>query len=122
MRKLIATLSGIVLAVGLVVNGWAGPAAPGKAPATNHRPSVGTPQTGKAKEKTKAEKLGKQKVNLNKARQKTLEKLPGIGPARAKQIIAERKKKPFTSLDELVSRKILSAKDLDKIRDNLTVQ
>jgi len=40
-------------------------------------------------------------VNLNSATQEELEELPGIGPALAVRIIEERRKKHFTSLDDL---------------------
>jgi len=51
-----------------------------------------------AKSKTAATEAAADKVNLNSADQATLEALPGIGPARARAIIAAR---PFKSVDDL---------------------
>ena len=45
-------------------------------------------------------------VDINSADAKTLDALPGIGPARAKAIIAGR---PYADKNELVSRKIIPA-------------
>lgn len=42
-----------------------------------------------------------QRLDLNRARAATLEVLPGIGPARAAAIVAERAQRPFASVDEL---------------------
>jgi competence protein ComEA len=118
MKKLTAAFATAVLALGLASAVWS--AAPTPPPAK--KPAARQPATGPTKPgKSKAEKLGSKKININTARAKTLQRLPGVGDARAKKIIEERKKKPFTSLDELVSRKILSQKDLDKIKDNLSV-
>lgn len=51
-------------------------------------------------------------VDINSADQKTLEKLPGIGPAKAKAIIGYREKSgPFKSKEEL--------KKVDGIGDKL---
>jgi len=40
-------------------------------------------------------------VDPNRADGRTLEALPGIGPARAAAIVAERERRPFASLDDL---------------------
>lgn len=60
-------------------------------------------------------------VNLNRATQSELEALPGIGPVTAGKIIAARTEQPFATLDELVSRKVLSAHQLEQIADLATV-
>ena len=60
-------------------------------------------------------------VNLNRATQSELEALPGIGPVTAGKIIAARTEQPFATLDELVSRKVLSAHQLEQIADLVTV-
>jgi competence protein ComEA len=60
-------------------------------------------------------------VNLNRASQSELEALPGIGPVTAEKIIAAREEQPFSTLDELVSREVLTARQLEQIADLVTV-
>lgn len=68
--------------------------------------------------KTKAEmKLPSEKVDLNSASQADLEKLPGVGPATAKKIIAGR---PYTSAADL-SKAGVSAKSIEKLTPLVTV-
>jgi competence protein ComEA len=56
-------------------------------------------------------------VDINSATQKDLEGIKGVGPAKAKKIIAGR---PYKSVDEL-SKAGLSAKDVEKIKPFVTV-
>jgi competence protein ComEA len=60
-------------------------------------------------------------VNLNRATQSELEALPGIGPVTAEKIIAARAEQPFATLDELVTRDVLTARQRDQIADLVTV-
>ena len=60
-------------------------------------------------------------VNLNRATQSELEDLPGIGPVTAERIISAREEQPFTTLDELVSREVLTERQLEQIADLVTV-
>lgn len=57
-------------------------------------------------------------VDLNHATAEELDSLPGVGPATAAKIIAGR---PYTSLDELAVRKVVTASTLEKIRGKATV-
>ncbi len=60
-------------------------------------------------------------VNLNRATKAELEELPGIGPVTADKIIAARDEQPFATLDELVTREILTPRQLEQITDLATV-
>ncbi len=62
--------------------------------------------------------IGSQAVNLNFASQKELESLPGVGPVTANKIIEGR---PYTSIEELLTRKIVGKSVYDKIKDKVTV-
>jgi len=60
-------------------------------------------------------------LNLNTATAAELDTLSGIGPATAAKIIASREQLPFASVDDLVSRKLVTAATLAKFRDQVTV-
>lgn len=60
-------------------------------------------------------------VNINTASQSELDSLPGIGPAMAKRIIAEREKAPFTSVDDLLRVKGIGKAKLGKLRSRIRV-
>ena len=47
--------------------------------------------------------------------------LPGIGAVTAQRIVEERRKKPFTSVDDLSRVPRLKGKTLDKLRPYVTV-
>lgn len=63
------------------------------------------------------------RVNLNRATAEELDsKLPGIGPAKARAIVADREENgPFKSVDELVRVNGIGEKTLENIRDLVTV-
>ncbi len=56
-------------------------------------------------------------INVNLATQSELEKLKGIGPARAAAIIENR---PYAAIDELISKKVLGRKLLEEIKEQIT--
>jgi competence protein ComEA len=60
-------------------------------------------------------------IDLNTATAAQLDTLPGIGPATAAKIVAARQQAPFTAVDDLVSRKLVSASVLAGFRDRVTV-
>ncbi|WP_241230011.1 ComEA family DNA-binding protein [Thermosipho globiformans] len=60
------------------------------------------------------------KININEANEKQLEKLPGIGPTKAKRIIEYREKNgKFKSLNELLNVNGIGPKTLEKIKNYL---
>jgi len=63
------------------------------------------------------------KVNINTANEATLESLKGVGPQKAKAIIAYREKNgPFKTVDDLTKVKGIKEKQLSKMRDQVTVE
>jgi competence ComEA-like helix-hairpin-helix protein len=108
----------------LTVGGAPAPAAPA-APAAIKEEKKAAKETGKkgeAASKTKAKEPkavepGKP-VDLNTADQKTLEALPGVGPATAKKIIAAR---PFKSVDDLSQVKGMNKAKVEALKDKVTV-
>ena len=57
------------------------------------------------------------KININTAGSAELDTLPGIGPVTAQKIIEGR---PYQTIEELVSRKILGKSTFEKIKNQLT--
>ncbi len=62
-----------------------------------------------------------QVVNVNTADAEELQTLEGIGPARAADILRERAKAPFKSVDDLTRVKGIKQATLEKIRARVTV-
>lgn len=57
-------------------------------------------------------------ININTSSQSELEKLIGIGPVYAQKIIEQR---PYSDLQELVSRGVISQKTFDKIKNEISL-
>jgi competence protein ComEA len=60
------------------------------------------------------------RLNLNRATAAELESLPGIGPATAAKIVGARTERAFATVDDLLQRKLVSAKVLEAIRGLVT--
>ena len=58
------------------------------------------------------------KININTATQAQLDSLPDIGPVRAGKIIANR---PYSKIEDLLSRKVLGESTFEKIKASITV-
>lgn len=58
------------------------------------------------------------KINLNTASAKELDSLSGVGATSVEKIISAR---PFNSIEDLVSKKVLSKTVFEKIKDQLTL-
>jgi len=57
-------------------------------------------------------------ININSASEQELDILPGIGPVTASKIIGGR---PYSSIEELLSKKIVGSKVFTQIKDKITV-
>lgn len=57
-------------------------------------------------------------ISVNSSSQSELEALPGVGPVTAGNIIAGR---PYSSVDELFSKKVVGKSVYDKIKDNISL-
>jgi competence protein ComEA len=58
------------------------------------------------------------KININTASESELDTLYGIGPVRAGKIIANR---PYTSVEDLLTKKVLGEATFEKIKDKISV-
>ena len=58
-----------------------------------------------------------QQININTAGEAALDSLPGVGSVTAGKIISGR---PYTATDELVTKKIVSQKVFDRIKDRIS--
>jgi DNA uptake protein ComE-like DNA-binding protein len=114
MKRSLSTLLGLLLTLGVAGSGRA--AAPAAAPAPTTKKAIRPMGLAKKPHRTKVEKLGSTVIDINAASAAELQRIPGIGKARARKIM---KARPFQSVDDLVTKKILTKKELDKVRNNL---
>ncbi len=73
---------------------------------------------------SKAESVqGRQKLNLNRASAEELMQLPGIGPAKAEQIIAYRQEKgDFKQIEDIMNIQGIKSAAFEKIKDDIYVE
>ena len=100
--RLIAILAWILALPGLSLA-----QAPGMS--TRHAPTTRAAQVQPA---------GPSLIDVNSADEKALDSLPGVGPARAKAIVANR---PYAEKQELVTKKALPANVLAQIEDRIAL-
>lgn len=96
-------------------------AAPVVAQTTSPSPSMGRPSTpapGKPGTMSRSETQGSL-VDINSASAAELDKLPGVGSARAQAIIANR---PYKGKNELAERKIVPQNVYDQIKDKIVAR
>ena len=105
--KVARYLSALGLSLLLAIPAVAQTPSPSKAPATAPsvppRAATGSQQSGGL-------------VDINSASAEELDKLPGVGPARAKAIIANR---PYGGKDDLNNRKIIPPNVYNQIKDKI---
>ena len=85
--------------------------APAKSPNPTTAPQPSTSEKPAAKSQPRGEL-----VDINSASAEELDKLPGVGPTRAKAIIANR---PYNGKDDLTNRKIIPANVYNQIKDKI---
>ena len=81
---------------------------PSKSPPSAAAPAPGSPEAPRAPQ----EGL----VDINAASAEELDRLPGVGPVRAKAIISHR---PYNGKDDLIQRKIIPQNVYDQIKDKI---
>lgn len=59
-------------------------------------------------------------VNVNTATPEQLDSLPDVGPVTVQKIVAGRQEQPFTSLEEMVTRKVIDNGQLEKLQGLVT--
>lgn len=62
------------------------------------------------------------RININTAGPGQLEELPGIGPTRARAIIAEREKRAFRRVEDILRVPGIGRKTFGQIRDSIRVR
>ena len=114
LRRLIALALMAVLA-GPV---WAQAPQPSRPPVAPTRPTA--PVVTPAPSSTAASHAATSgsRIDVNSATEAQLDDLPGIGPVRAKAIIAGR---PYTDIQDLTKKKVLTAGVLSGIRDRIAL-
>jgi len=62
------------------------------------------------------------RININQAGEDSLVTLPGIGPSRAKAIIAQREKRPFRRVEDIMRVPGIGRKTFLRIRESIRVR
>ena len=61
-------------------------------------------------------------IDVNAADAQALAELPGVGPSKAEAIVAERSRKPFASVDDLLRVPGIGEATLGRLRDHIVVK
>jgi competence protein ComEA len=104
-------LGAIGLSIVLALPAMAQTTSPSKSPSS---PTATAPSAAPSAT-TKSQPAG-ELLDINSASAEELDKLPGVGPARAKAIITHR---PYFGKDDLVNRKIIPSNVYAQIKDKI---
>jgi competence protein ComEA len=63
-----------------------------------------------------------QRININEAGPEELVRLPGVGPARAQAIVAEREKRRFRRIEDILRVPGIGRKTFDRLRQSIRVR
>ena len=85
-------------------------------------PALKTPSMPRVVGPSKKELALAEAINVNRADQATLQKLPGIGPKISQRILDERARANFKSVDDLRRVPGIGPKTLEKLRPHVTTQ
>jgi len=108
-RYLTIVFLNVLLAVPVIAQTTSPPKSPPPAAATGSGKTSQSPAVVGPKEQGEL-------VDINSASAEELDKLPGVGPARAKAIIASR---PYNGKDDLSQRKVIPANVYNQIKDKI---
>jgi competence protein ComEA len=116
LGRYLATMGlSMLLAMPVVAQTTSPSKSPSSPAATPPNPPAAAASSAPDKPTGKSEQPG-ELVDINSATAAELDKLPGVGPARAKAIIAGR---PYNGKDDLTNRKIIPANVYNGIKDKI---
>jgi competence protein ComEA len=107
----------VIAALSIILSGpsfaqTTSPSSPSRTPARSQPATTSPSQTDGSQQQVGL-------VDINSASAEELDKLPGVGPARVKAIIANR---PYNGKDDLVQRKILPSNVYGQIKDKIVAR
>ena len=110
----------IALVAALAAPGWAQAPQSSRPAAIPTRPAspAATPAPASAATPAPSAASSGSRIDINSATEAQLDSLPGIGPARAKAIVAAR---PYTDVQDLTKKKVLSAGVMAGIKDRIAL-
>ena len=117
-RYLAAMGLSMLLAMPVIAQTTSPSKAPSSPAATPSKPPAAATPTTADKPTGKSEQPGGL-IDVNSATAEELTKLPGVGPARAQAIIANR---PYNGKDDLTNRKILPPNIYNGIKDKIVAR